>query len=96
MFQMQYAYPDGGLSDTEVIVDLYYAQNKSQIVRKKIIKAELASVIKYLPNSYNINVIVNLIFRWNHFFTFLLDYGTQLACSREASQFRLHVHWGTL
>lgn len=61
MFQMQYAYPDGGLSDTEVIVDLYYAQNKSQIVRKKIIKAELASVIKYLPNSYNINVIVNLI-----------------------------------
>lgn len=35
MFQVQYAYPDGGLSDTEVIVDLYYAQNKSQIVRKK-------------------------------------------------------------
>ena len=57
MFQMQYAYPDGGLSDTEVLVDLYYAQNKSQIVRKKIIKAELASVINNITNNYNINVV---------------------------------------
>lgn len=30
---MQYAYPDGGMSDTDVIVDLYYAQNQSQTVR---------------------------------------------------------------
>lgn len=27
---MQYAYPDGGMSDTDVIVDLFYAQNQSQ------------------------------------------------------------------
>ena len=54
MFQMQYAYPDGGLSDTEVIVDLYHAQNKSQIVRKKKIEAELASLIKNLPISYKL------------------------------------------
>lgn len=30
---MQYAYPDGGMSDTDVIVDLYYAQNQSKTVR---------------------------------------------------------------
>ncbi|XP_062566582.1 uncharacterized protein LOC134228900 isoform X1 [Saccostrea cucullata] len=28
---MQYAYPGGGMSDTDVLVDLYYAQNRSKI-----------------------------------------------------------------
>jgi hypothetical protein len=32
---MQYAYPDGGMSETGIVVDLYYAQNRSKIVSLK-------------------------------------------------------------
>lgn len=49
---MQYAYPDGGMSDTDVIVDLFYAQNQSQTVRLINIHVHVPVCLLYLGLSF--------------------------------------------
>lgn len=49
---MQYAYPDGGMSDTDVIVDLFYAQNQSQTVRLNNIHVHVPVCLLYLGLSF--------------------------------------------
>lgn len=49
---MQYAYPDGGMSDTDVIVDIFYAQNQSQTVRLINIHVHVPVCLLYLGLSF--------------------------------------------